>query len=211
MQIETKIRLAVESDLPAINAIYNHYIHTSTATYQDEPTTAAERAAWFRVHGPQHPVTVATNATEGGDEILAWASLSPFNPRSAYRFTVENSIYVRHDLHRQGLGCALLADLLVRAQALGHRQIVALISADQPASLALHHRFGFVQVGHLPNVGLKFNQWLDLILMQYTIPHEKVDAAEFKRELDRRVHDTDSYSTDLSPLDEVVSRLRNRP
>jgi len=161
-----QIRLVTESDLPAINAIYNHYIHTSTATYQDEPTTPAQRTAWFHAHGPNHPITVATTPN---NEILAWASLSPFNPRSAYRFTVENSIYVRHDLHRQGLGRAMLADLLARACTLGHRQVVALISADQSQSIELHRRAGFRQVGHLPHVGLKSNQWLDLVLMQYTV------------------------------------------
>ncbi|MCL2646499.1 MAG: N-acetyltransferase family protein [Phycisphaerales bacterium] len=162
-----QIRLAADSDLPAINAIYNHYVHTSTATYQDAPSTADERAAWFHAHGPRHPITVATSTT---NDILAWASLSPFNPRSAYRFTVENSIYVRHDMLRQGLGRTLLADLLARAQTLGHRQIIALISADQPQSLELHRQAGFTQVGHLKNVGLKFNHWLDLILLQHSLP-----------------------------------------
>ena len=161
------IRLATPQDLPAINAIYNHYVLTSTCTYQDQPTTEQERAAWFASHGPSHPVTVAL-----GDrgEILGWGSLSPFHPRSAYRFTVENSLYVRHDLHRRGIGRTLLADLLARAAALGHRQVIALISADQDASIRLHHSAGFREAGRLLAVGFKYNRWLDVVYMQYSIP-----------------------------------------
>src|SRR5512146_1314220 len=85
------IRLAIAADLPAVNAIYNHYVLKSTCTYQDEPTTESERIAWFDSHGPQHPVTVAV---DDGGQIVGWGSLSPFRRRSAYRFTVEDSVYV---------------------------------------------------------------------------------------------------------------------
>src|SRR5947209_1605940 len=102
------IRLATAADLEAINTIYNHYVLHSTCTYQTEPATIDERRAWFAAHGTQYPVTVA----ERGGEAIAWGSLSRFHARAAYRPTVENSIYVRHDLLGQGIGRQMLADLI---------------------------------------------------------------------------------------------------
>lgn len=157
-----QIRPASSADLAAINAIYNHYVVNSTCTYQTEASTEAERAAWFEAHGPKHPVTVA----ERGGEIVGWGSLSKFHPRAAYGNSVENSVYVRHDLHGQGIGSALLLDLIARAKALGHHCILALISADQTRSIALHAKAGFVEVGHLREVGHKYDRWLDVIYMQ---------------------------------------------
>lgn len=156
------IRLATQADLAAINAIYNHYVLHSTCTYQEEPSTDDERAAWFAAHGPKHPITVAERA----GEVLGWGSLSKFHPRSAYGRTVENSVYVRHDLHRQGLGSALLADLIDRAPALGHHTLMALIDADQAGSVAIHRKHGFEPVAHLKEVGYKFGRWLDVVYLQ---------------------------------------------
>jgi L-amino acid N-acyltransferase len=156
------VRLAIESDLRAINDIYNHYVTRSTCTYQTEPETMEDRQKWFAAHGPKHPVTV----TERDGEVIAWASLSPFHRRAAYRNSVENSIYVRHDLHKQGLGSALLADLIARARAVNHHTILALIDASQQGSIALHHRFNFTKVAHLKEVGHKFDRWLDVVYMQ---------------------------------------------
>ena len=110
------IRDATIEDLPAINDIYNHYVMTSTCTYQEEPTTPAERVTWFEAHGPPHPITVAV--VHG--ELVGWGSLGAFRSRSGYRHTVENSVYVRHDRHRQGIGRALLVDQITRARTLGH-------------------------------------------------------------------------------------------
>jgi L-amino acid N-acyltransferase YncA len=156
------IRPATVDDLPAINEIYNHYVLHSTSTFQTEPEPLEGRAAWFAAHDDAHPVTVAERA----GEVLGWASLSRFHPRAGYRFTVEDSVYVRHDCHRQGIGRALLADLIDRATALGYHTILALISADQEASLALHRQFGFAQVAYLREVGTKFDRWLDVIYLQ---------------------------------------------
>jgi L-amino acid N-acyltransferase YncA len=158
------IRLATEADLPAINAIYNHYVLISTCTYQEQPATEEERRAWFASHGPRHPITAAIDA---GGNVLGWGALNAYHARSAYRFTVENSVYVRHDSHRRGIGRLLLTDLLKRAKALGHRTIIAGISADQTASIALHQQAGFVEVGRLREVGFKFDKWLDVIYMQW--------------------------------------------
>lgn len=156
------IRAAVSGDLDTINAIYNHYVARSSCTFQTEPSTAAERAAWFAAHDEQHPVIVAERA----GEILGWASLSRYHARHAYRFTVEDSVYIRHDAHGRGLGRALLSALIERATQLKHHTIIALIAADQPPSIHLHASLGFDQVAHLRDVGWKFDRWIDVIFMQ---------------------------------------------
>ena len=156
------IRLAKTEDLGTINDIYNHYVACSTCTYQEEPSTMKERESWFSNHGPRHPVTVA----EADGRVVGWASLSPFHARSAYRFTIENSVYVHHEHQRRGIGSALLADSIERAKLLGHRTIIALIDADQLGSIALHLKFGFEQVAHLKQVGFKFGRWLDVVYLQ---------------------------------------------
>lgn len=156
------IRPATQADLSAINEIYNHYVLHSTCTYQEEPSTAAEREVWFLAHGPQHPITVALL----DNLVVGWGSLSPFHPRSAYRRTVENSIYVHHDRQRQGIGTALLLDAIDRARGLGHHTMIAGIDADQAASVGIHERAGFEQVARLKEVGFKFGKWLDVVYLQ---------------------------------------------
>jgi phosphinothricin acetyltransferase len=159
---EVRIRLAAAADLPAINTIYNYYVALSTCTYQIDPEPMAGRQAWFAQHGPEHPILVA----EADGEVVGWGALSPFHPRMAFRHTVEDSIYVRHDRQRLGIGSALMLDLLRRGQKCGHHAIVALIDADQSGSIMLHARHGFEQVGHLQEVGRKFDRWLDVIYME---------------------------------------------
>ena len=156
------VRPATAADLPAINSIYNHFVLSSTCTYQEEPSTAEERAEWLAAHGPQHPVTVA----ERGGEVVGWGSLSKFHPRSAYGRTVENSVYVRKDCHGQGIGTALLGDLLDRGKAIGHHSVMALIDSEQRGSITLHEKFGFVEVGRLREVGFKFGRAGDVVYMQ---------------------------------------------
>lgn len=156
------IRPATESDLGAINDIYNHYVLHSTCTYQEVPEPIESRQRWFQHHGPQHPVIVA----EESGSVVGWGSLSAYHPRSAYRHTVENSVYVHHQHHRRGVGSIILADLIARSKTLGHRAIIAGIDADQVASVALHDRFGFQKVGHLKQVGFKFGRWLDVVYME---------------------------------------------
>lgn len=153
---------AARSDLPAINDIYNYYVLNSTATYQEDPETIESRAAWFARHGPAHPVTIARI----GDAIVGWASLSPYHPRSAYRRTVESSVYVDSSIHRRGIGRALMQDLISRAREAGHHTIIAGIDAEQAPSMALHESLGFVRVAHLRQVGFKFGRWLDVIYTQ---------------------------------------------
>jgi L-amino acid N-acyltransferase YncA len=156
------IRAATEGDLPAINAIYNHYVLHSTCVWQTETETAEGRRAWFVSHDDAHPVTVA----EGGGEVVGWASLTAYNTRCGWRHTVEDSVYIRHDRQGQGVGTRLLADLLDRAGRLGCHAVIAAISADQAPSIRLHARLGFVEVGRLRETGRKFDQWLDAVYLQ---------------------------------------------
>jgi L-amino acid N-acyltransferase YncA len=158
----SNIRPATQADLREIDEIYNHYVHHSTCTYQEEPSSEEARRQWFAAHETAYPVVVYQ---ENG-QVVGWASLSRFHPRSAYRHTVENSVYVRSDLHGRGIGSALLAHLIEQARALGHHAILALIDADQTGSIALHKKFGFTEVAHLRQVGFKFDRWLDVIYLE---------------------------------------------
>jgi phosphinothricin acetyltransferase len=159
---EPSIRAAAVDDLPAIDTIYDHYVANATCTWQYEPSPPLERRAWLDAHDDAHPVTVAV--LDG--EIVGFGSLSVYNKREGYRFTVENTVYVRHDRHRRGVGRALLADLIERARALGHHSIIASVSADQDASVALHRAAGFVEVGRMRELGVKFGKWLDCVYLQ---------------------------------------------
>jgi phosphinothricin acetyltransferase len=156
------IRDAAPDDLAAINAIYNFYVARSTCTYDREPRSDEAAAAWLAAHPATHPATVAIEA----GALVGWAALSAFRPRWGYRHTVEDTVYVREDQHGRGVGGALLADLIDRAQTLGHHAMVAVISADQAPSVRLHERAGFRQVALLPQVGHKFDRWLDLAMLQ---------------------------------------------
>ena len=156
------IRPATEADLPTINAIYNHYVHTSTCTYQYEPETEEGRKQWFAEKGDKYPVVVA--AEDG--EIIGWGALSPFRAREGYRFSVEASAYVRHDRHRKGIGRSIMQDLIQRARKLGYRVLIGGASAEQTASIALQESMGFQRVALFREVGYKFDRWLDVVFMQ---------------------------------------------
>ena len=160
------IRPAREADLPAISEIYNYYVDHSTCTYGMVHETLAERQAWFASHDPQHPVIVAVRNHPAGEEVIGWGALNVFNKRCAYKATVENSVYLRHDLHGRGMGTRLMEELIRLAQIIGHHTIIAGISADQAPSVALHAKLGFVKVAELREVGYKFGRWLDVIYMQ---------------------------------------------
>jgi L-amino acid N-acyltransferase YncA len=156
------LRPAAESDLGAINDIYNHYVLHSTCTYQELPESMQGRQRWFANHSDQHPIIVATQE----DQVLGWGSLSPYHPRSAYRRTVENSVYVHHEHQRHGIGSLLLGELIRLARSHEHHAVIAGIDAEQTPSAALHARFGFVEVGCLKQVGFKFGRWLDVIYLE---------------------------------------------
>jgi phosphinothricin acetyltransferase len=156
------IRLATIADCQAIHDIYNHYVVHSTCTYQTQPEPIENRREWFAGHGPLHPVTVA----ELNGAVVGWGSLSRFHPRSAYARTVENAVYIHHQYQGRGIGRAIVTDLIDRARALNHHTIIALISAEQQPSIALHEKLGFSKAGHLKEAGWKFDQWLDVLYLQ---------------------------------------------
>ncbi len=156
------IRLARAADMGVVNDIYNHYVLDSTCTFQETPEPLSGRHEWLARHGAAHPVTIA----ELDGQVVGWGALSAYHNRSAWRFTVENSVYVDHRLHHRGIGSAILADLLERAQALGHHAVIAVIAAEQAASIGLHARFGFTEVGRFHEVGRKFGRWLDVVYME---------------------------------------------
>jgi phosphinothricin acetyltransferase len=176
------IRLATEADLKSINDIYNHYVPISTTTYDLKPMTLAQRRKWFKGRIDIHPVTVAlpiAAASEAADAmqaadsqekpIIGWGSLNTWRAKPGYRLTVENSVYVHPDHQRAGVGSAILLDQIERARQLGVHVIVAGIDAEQEASLALHYKYGFREVGRFPQVGYKFDRWLDAVFMQLTL------------------------------------------
>ena len=159
---EIQVRVATERDLTAINDIYNHYVLHSTCTYQLDAETMPDRIAWFANHGCKHPVIVA----EENGVILGWGSLSRYHPRAAYARTVENSVYVDHRHCRRGIGSIILVNLIQRARELGHHTIIAGIDGEQTSSMAIHAKFGFTRVGHMKQLGWKFDRWLDVVYMQ---------------------------------------------
>ena len=157
------LRDATAADLPAISAIYNHYVLHSTSTYQLEPETLADRQAWFDLHSPdKYPVVVA----ELDGRVVGWGSLSRFHVREGYAPTVEASVYIADGFHRRGLGRTILQSLIGRARIAKFHTLVGGASADQTASIALQESLGFTRVGCLQEVGLKFGRRLDVVYLQ---------------------------------------------
>ena len=158
---------ATDADAPAIAEIYAHYVVHGTATFEIVPPDAAEIAARMgKVRAAGWPWLVARDA-DGG--LVGYAYAGQFRERVAYRDTVENAIYIAHDRLGQGIGKRLLAALIEACEAFapqGPRQMIAVIAGSEPASIALHARAGFVEVGHLKAVGRKHGQWLDVVYMQ---------------------------------------------
>jgi phosphinothricin acetyltransferase len=144
-----------------------YHVLNGTATFEIEPPDAAEIAARMeKLLAAGMPWLVARDAD---GTLLGYAYAGPFHTRAAYRHTCENTIYIRHDLLGRGLGTALLKALLSACEARGLRQVVALIAGTEPASIALHTKAGFVEVGRLKSVGRKHGQWLDVLYMQMAL------------------------------------------
>lgn len=157
------VRDATEADLPGLVAIYNEVIATSTAIYSSEPVTFANRLEWWRTRVAQgYPVLVAADASG----VMGFASFGDFRTWPGYRFTVEHSVHVRADCRGQGVGTQLLQALLPRAAACDKHVMIGGVDAANAASIRFHERLGFTQVGHLREVGYKFERWLDLVFLQ---------------------------------------------
>jgi len=163
-----EIRDAVARDIPDMLEIYNHYVMNSTVTFDEDALTLKElRAKFAKVQELDYPWIVAVSPR---NVILGYAYVTPWKPKAAYRFTVENSIYLGPASTGKGLGTALMAELLPRAKAAGVKEVIAVI-ADKGAdgSLKLHERFGFEEIGHMGKVGFKFGRWLGTYLLQKSL------------------------------------------
>jgi L-amino acid N-acyltransferase YncA len=158
-----EIRDARESDLPAVLAIHNHVIATSTANFSYHAVDLDDRRAFLRARQASGFPFLA--AVEGND-LLGYASFGPFRPHDGYVRTVEHSIYVAPSHYRKGVATLLLPELIERGRAMGKHVMVGGLDAANEASIALHERFGFERVGLMPQVGFKFDRYLDLLWMQ---------------------------------------------
>jgi L-amino acid N-acyltransferase YncA len=158
-----RTRFVERRDADALRAIYNIEVLESTVTFDLRPRSLAEQVAWIEEHSGGHPAIVAVDAT---DEVVGFASLTPYRPRPAYSTTVEDSVYVRRDLRGQGVGRLLLGELVQLARDHGFHSVIARVVGDHDASIALHRACGFEQVGREIEVGRKFNRWLDVVVMQ---------------------------------------------
>jgi phosphinothricin acetyltransferase len=161
------VRDAAADDFTRIHAIYAHHVRTGFGTFDELPPSRDEMQERFaQVARLGLPYLVATD----GDAVSGYAYAAPYRPRSAYRFTVEDSVYVAPEANRRGIGVMLLNRLVERSAAAGMRQMVAVIgdSGNHP-SITLHRRCGFRQVGILADVGYKAERWLDTVIMQRTL------------------------------------------
>jgi L-amino acid N-acyltransferase YncA len=160
-----RIRLAEANDVEAIRAIYNAEVTTSVVTFDIVPWTLADQLAWLEHHRGAHPAVVATGDGEPG-AVLGFGSLSPYRPRPAYATTVEDSVYVGEHARGQGVGRALLEELVRLAADHGFHTVIARTEGGNEPSIALHKACGFEVVGVEREVGRKHGRWLDVIELQ---------------------------------------------
>jgi L-amino acid N-acyltransferase YncA len=163
-----EIRDAANADLPWIREIYNHYVLNSTVTFDETPMTLATlRKKFTHVVELGYPFLVAQNPA---GQILGYAYVTPWREKAAYRYTVESSIYLGPASTGKGLGKVLLAELIARSKAAGAKEMIAVI-ADKgaEASIELHRKYGFKDIGHMGKVGFKFGRWLGTVLMQKSL------------------------------------------
>ena len=159
-----EIRPTATADLPAITEIYEHAVRYGTATFELIPPDLDEMTRRFNVliEGG-FPYFVAV--LEG--RVVGYAYAGAYRPRPAYRFTVENSVYLQPAIHRRGVGLRLLQRLIAECEARGHRQMIAVIGDSANAgSIGVHTKCGFQMIGTHPDVGFKFGRWLDTVMMQ---------------------------------------------
>jgi L-amino acid N-acyltransferase YncA len=152
------IRSATTADASAIGAIYNHYVETSIATFEESAVSADEMARRIHAGNASWPWLVA----EQDGAVVGYACANPWKPRSAYRYAVESSVYLDATLHRRGLGTALYATLIRMLEAQGAHCINAGIALPNLPSVALHEKFGFTKVAHFRENGFKLGRWIDV-------------------------------------------------
>lgn len=170
-----------DGDLPAITAIYGHHVSHGFGSFEEVPPDVeelAKRRAEILAKGLPYLV-----ATDGAGTILGYAYASPYRTRSAYRFTVEDSIYVAPDAARRGIGRLLLEALIDRCTKLGYRQMIAVIGdSGNDGSIGLHRSLGFARTALLPTIGFKRGRWVDCVMMQRALgPGAGTLPAEIKK------------------------------
>lgn len=163
------LRKATAADLPAITAIYAHAVINGTASYEYDPPSLGEMTARYdALVAAQYPYIVAEEMRDGASRLLGYAYAGPFRTRPAYRFIVEDSIYIAPDAQGRGVGKLLLTELVARCEALGFRQMIAVIGdggVNLP-SVKLHQAAGFQPCGRIIGSGFKHGRWCDTVLMQ---------------------------------------------
>ena len=169
---EIFLRDARVEDAEAILEIYNREVRESLATMDLVPRTLGQQRAYLSERSGALAVLVAEDKSQPNSPVVGFASLSPFRDRPGYRTSVENSIYVRHDCHRMGIGKSLLEALIDQARSHGFHAIFARITGSRAPSMALHERQGFLLVGVEREVGRKFGQWLDVAVMQLILTEQ---------------------------------------
>jgi phosphinothricin acetyltransferase len=171
---EPTLRDAMPADMGAVTAIYAHHVQTGYGSFEEIPPSIEEMVRRFdNVRARGLPWRVA----ELDGRIVGYCYASPYHARSAYRFTVQDSIYVDDRYLNRGVGTALLASVIDVCTGLGYRQMMAGVGdSANDGSLRLHTRLGFRTVGHATGVGLKFGRWLDLVLLQRTLGDARTDV-----------------------------------
>jgi L-amino acid N-acyltransferase YncA len=162
-----QIRACALADLEAVQSIYAHHVRTGLATFEEIPPPVDEMVCRFEaLVAEQFPFIVASTA----GVVAGYAYAGPYRPRSAYRFTCESSVYVAPEMHRRGVGRALMVQVIDECRRLGRLQMLAVIGdSANTASIGLHAALGFEHVGTFKNVGFKFGRWVDTVLMQRTL------------------------------------------
>jgi len=155
-------RLASVTDAEEINAIYNYYVRTSAATFQVDNETVEERVEELRTRPENQPLIVL----EADHAIVGWGALSPFRSRCAYRATIELTVYVRHDCHRQGYGRVVAEDLIERARSSAYHTVLAVCCEESVGMIRMLDSLGFKVAGRLREVGSKFGRRLDVVYLQ---------------------------------------------
>ena len=156
------IRNATQEDQRVILDIYNEAVANTTATFDTDLRSFEKQLEWFAAHKKNHPVMVA----EIENNVVGWASLSPWSDRCAYDTTVEVSVYIHKDFRAQGIGSKLLEWVTLEGKKAGNHTVISRITQGNESSIHIHEKFGYRHVGVMKEVGFKFGKFLDVHMMQ---------------------------------------------